>query len=106
MAKYLVKASYTAEGARGLLKEGGTSRRDVVEQMVKRLDGTVESFYYSLGEEDAYCIVNVPDVTSAVAVSLIVNSSGAVTLSTTQLLTPEEVDEACKRSIDYRPPGA
>ena len=52
-----------------------------------------------------YAIVDVPDVTSAVAVSMIVNASGAVTLSTTPLLTPEEIDKACKRSIDYRPPG-
>ena len=105
MAKYLVRSSYTAEGTKGLLKEGGTSRKAIVEDMVKRLDGRLESFYYALGDADVYAIVDVPDVTSAVAVSLIVNASGAVTLSTTPLLTPEEIDKACQRSIDYRPPG-
>lgn len=105
MAKYLVKCSYTAEGTKGLLKEGGTSRKAIVEEMAQRLDGRLETFYYALGDADVYAIVDVPDVTSAVAVSLIVNASGAVTLSTTPLLTPEEIDQACKRSIDYRPPG-
>ena len=105
MAKYLVKGSYTAEGTKGLLKEGGTSRKAIVEEMAQRLDGRLETFYYALGDADVYAIVDVPDVTSAVAVSLIVNASGAVTLSTTPLLTPEEIDQACKRSIDYRPPG-
>jgi len=105
MAKYLVKGSYTAEGTKGLLKEGGTSRKAIVEEMAQRLDGSLETFYYALGDADVYAIVDVPDVTSAVAVSLIVNASGAVTLSTTPLLTPEEIDQACKRSIDYRPPG-
>lgn len=105
MAKYLIKASYSPEGTKGLLKEGGTARRKVVEDMVQRLDGKIESFYYGYGDADAYIIVDVPDPTAAIAVSLIVNSSGAVALSTTPLITAEEIDEACKRSIDYKPPG-
>lgn len=105
MAKYLIKASYTTEGTKGLLREGGTSRRAAVEQMVDALDGKLEAFYYGYGEADAYVIVDMPDEISAVAVSLIVNASGAVNLSTTPLLTAEQIDAACDRSIDYRPPG-
>ena len=30
MPKYLIRASYTQEGVQGLLKEGGTKRRQVV----------------------------------------------------------------------------
>ncbi len=106
MAKYLIKGSYTPEGTKGLLKDGGTARRKAVEDMAKRLDGTIECFYYGYGDNDVYSIVDVPDRTSAIAMSLIVNASGAVTLSTTPLITPEEIDEACKRSIDYHPPGS
>jgi len=106
MAKYLIKASYTPEGTRGLLKDGGTARRKIVEDMVQRLDGTVESFYYGYGSADVYSIVDLPDQTSAIAVSLIVNSSGAVTLSTTPLITPEEIDAACERTVAYVPPGS
>lgn len=105
MAKFLIKASYSPEGTQGLLREGGTSRRAAVEEMIQRLDGTLEAFYYGYGEADAYVIADMPDEASAVAVSLIVNASGAVSLSTTPLLTPEQIDEACRRSIDYRPPG-
>ncbi len=106
MPKYLIKASYTPDGTKGLLHEGGSSRREVVEQMVQRLGGTLEAFYYGYGEADVYAIMDMPDETGAIAASLIVNASGAVTLATTPLLTPEQIDEASRRSIDYRPPGS
>ena len=73
--------------------------------MVEGLGGKLEAFYYGYGEADVYAIVDMPDERSAVAISLIVNASGAVTLATTPLLTPEQIDAACQRSIDYRPPG-
>jgi uncharacterized protein with GYD domain len=51
-------------------------------------------------------LVDVPDNEAAVAVALAVNSSGGATTRTTVLLTPEQVDEAAQRSVDYRPPGS
>jgi len=74
--------------------------------MVERLDGKLEAFYYGYGEADVYAIADMPDETSAIAISLMVNASGAVALSTAPLLTAEQIDAACKRSIDYRPPGS
>jgi uncharacterized protein with GYD domain len=106
MAKFLWKASYTTEGVKGVLKDGGTGRRTAVEKVVEGLGGKVESFYFALGEQDVYVIAELPDTVTATAVSLTVNASGAVALQTVELLTPEQVDEATKRSIDYRPPGA
>lgn len=106
MAKYLIKASYTAEGTKGLLRDGGTRRRTVVEEMVQSLNGKLEAFYFGYGEADVYAIADMPDDVSAIAISMIVNASGAVALSTTPLLSAEQVDAACKRSIDYRPPGS
>jgi len=38
--------------------------------------------------------------------AIAVNSSGAVATRTVVLLTPEEVDRAVKRSMEYRAPGA
>jgi uncharacterized protein with GYD domain len=105
MPKYLVNATYTAEGTKGLLKDGGTKRRTVVEQMVSQLGGRVEAFYYGFGEADAVVIVDVPDNISAVALSLAVNASGAVALKTVPLITPEELDQATKKTFTYRPPG-
>ena len=44
MARYLIEASYTAEGAKGLIHKGGSSRRATVNEIVKKLGGTIEAF--------------------------------------------------------------
>jgi len=106
MAKYLIKGSYSVEGTKGLLKAGGSSRRRALEQMAHGLGGKLEAFYFTFGEGDAIAIVDAPDATTAAAVSLAVNSTGAVQVSTTPLISAEEIDAACKKSIDYRAPGA
>lgn len=106
MPTYLWRASYTAEGVKGLLKDGGSKRREVVQQLVTKAGGKLVAMYYALGEADVIGIVELPDTTTAVAISLAINASGAVTINSTQLLTPEEVDAAAKKSIGYRPPGA
>ena len=105
MPKYLFQASYTTEGLKGLLKEGGSKRREVVEQLTKALGGTVEAFYFAFGDNDVYIISEVPDHVSVAAVSLTANASGTVKVKTTVLLTPEEVDQAAKMTVNYRPPG-
>jgi len=105
MPKYLFQATYIGEGLKGLLKEGGSKRRETVEQMIKGMGGTLEGYYFAFGEYDSFVIVDLPDNVSTTALALIVNASGAVKVKTTVLLTPEEVDKATKKSVDYRPPG-
>ena len=105
MPKYMFKASYTAEGARGVAKEGGSSRRDTIANLAQNSGGTMESFYFAFGEDDAYVVVDLPDNATAAAVALAVNSSGAAHVQTVVLMTPEEVDEASRATVDYRPPG-
>jgi uncharacterized protein with GYD domain len=105
MPKYLIEATYTAQGEEGLRSKGGTDRRKAVGDMVKTVGGKLESFYFGFGEHDAYVIVDLPDDESAAAVALIVNSAGGAKAQTTVLLTPEQVDEAAKRAVEYRPPG-
>ena len=106
MTRYLIQASYTAEGVRGLLKDGGSSRRAAVAKMIEGLGGVSESFYYAFGENDVYAIAQLPDNATAAAVSLAIAASGAVTSKIVVLLTPEEVDEAAKKTVAYRAPGA
>ena len=106
MPKYLAKATYTAEGAKGLMKEGGSGRRAAVQKVVETLGGKLEMFYYAYGPDDAYVVVDVPDPNAAVALSLAVNASGAVRLALVPLLAPEDIDAACKKSPTYRAPGA
>ena len=105
MAKYMIKVSYSVEGAQGLIEEGGSSRKAMVAKMLEQMGGSLESFYFSFGEDDAYVIAEVPDAISSLAVSLAVNASGAVGMATIPLITAEEMDEACKKSVSYRPPG-
>ena len=106
MAKYLVQASYTADGVKGLLKDGGSARRDAATQLLESLGGTVEAMYFAFGSTDAYVIVDMPDNASVAAAALAVNASDAVTTNVVVLLTPEEVDEACKKSPAYQAPGS
>ena len=106
MAKYLIKASYNASGAKGLLKEGGTSRVAAVKKMAKGMGGRVETFYYAYGETDVYSIVDVPDATTAIALSLAINASGLVNVSMIPLITPAEIDAAAKKTVKYRAPGS
>lgn len=105
MAKYLILASYTAEGLKGLYKEGGSGRQKAVEQAIKSLGGTLEAYYYAFGDHDVYAIADLPDNASTTAFSLIVNAAGTATARTVVLLAPEEVDQAVEKSVDYRPPG-
>jgi uncharacterized protein with GYD domain len=90
---------------KGLLKEGGTGRRKAVDQLVAGLGGKVEAFYYALGDEDVFVIADLPDNTAAAAISLAVNATGAVQLKTVPLLAVEDIDEAAKKTAEYRPPG-
>ena len=106
MPKFLFEASYTQDGVKGVQKAGGSSRRDAIASMTEGLGGTLEAFYFAFGDTDAYVIVDVPDTEVATSVALAVNASGGATVKTVVLLTPEEVDAAAQRSVDYRPPGA
>ena len=105
MRKYLFCGSYTAEGFKGLVKEGGSQRIEAAKKSLKSAGGSLESFYFALGEMDFYIIVNLPDDITAASVTLAGTASGAFNIKTVVLLTPEELDESVKKSIDFRPPG-
>jgi len=107
MAKYLFKSSYTAEGTKGLIKGGGgTARRAALQQMAQGLSGRIEAMYYAFGDTDLYTIVDLPDNVSAAAISLVVNAGGGATTQAVVLLTPEEIDQATKKTVPYRAPGS
>ena len=105
MPKYLVQASYSAEGVKGLLKDGGSKRRAAAEAAIKGLGGKLEAFYFAFGDTDVFALADAPDNISVAAVSLAVSASGAVHTKITVLLTPEEMDQATKKAVTYRPPG-
>jgi uncharacterized protein with GYD domain len=105
MPKYLVTGSYTAEGLKGVLKEGGSGRRQAVESAVKAMGGRLEAYYFAFGDNDVVSIVDVPDNVTATALSMGIAATGTVRTRTTVLLTPEEVDQATKKTLSFRAAG-
>ncbi len=105
MARYFFRANYVGKGVEGLLKEGGTKRREAVSKALAAVGGKLESFYYAFGDTDVLGVIEVPDVASAVATSLTINATGTVNLKLTPLITPEEVDLASRKQTSYRAPG-
>lgn len=105
MGKYLFEAKYSPEGAKGLMRDGGSGRRASIEKAATSAGGRVESFYFAFGGVDAYVVMDLPDNTTAAAMALTVNQGGAASVKTVVLMTATEVDEATKKAIAYRPPG-
>ena len=107
MAKYLIKASYSSDGLKGVMKAGGTSRVKAVEHAIEGVGGTLESFYFAFGSDDVYVTVDAPDNAAVMAMAATVGSTGALkSYETVVLLEPSEVDKAMDVSIDYAPPGS
>jgi uncharacterized protein with GYD domain len=105
VSKYLIEASYTAEGVKGVLREGGSGRRAAIEQLITGAGGKVESFYFVFGDNDVIVVVDMPDNATMAAVSLAISAAGAATTAVRVLLTPEEIDAATKKTMEYRAPG-
>ena len=105
MAKFLVTVTYSADGAAGLRKDGGTKRRKAATKAAESIGGKVESFYFSFGGQDALVIADLPDNVAAAALSLAINSTGALRASTTPLLTAEDMDKASSKKTAYKAPG-
>ncbi|HXM19018.1 MAG TPA: GYD domain-containing protein [Candidatus Tumulicola sp.] len=105
MPKFLVQISYTTEGVRGLQKEGGTARRAAAQKLVESVGGKLEAFYFAFGAADVIAIADVPDNVAAFATALATVVTGTVKSQTTVLVTPEEVDQAAKKAVSFRPAG-
>ena len=105
MAKYLVRATYSAEGSRGIIKDGGSGRRRAVQGLIESVGGTLEAFYYTFGDADLIWICDLPTPADAVAMSLAINSARGAQVKVTQLLTVDEVDEGVSKAVVYHPPN-
>ena len=105
MLKYQITGTYTAEGMKGVLKDGGSGRKAAVERVVASVGGTLESFYYGAGSGDFFIVANLPDAAAATSIAVTVVASGSVSFHSTQLITVEEMDAAVKLTPSYRRPG-
>ena len=105
MAKYLLRASYTAEGAKGVLKDGGTKRTAAARALIEGLGGQMDTIYWAFGEDDVIAIIDMPDHASAAAASMAIAGSGSIAGTLTVLLTADDIDNAAKKTMRYTPPG-
>lgn len=106
MARYLVIGRYTSEGAKGVLREGGSGRLDAARKVVESVGGSLESLYWGFGKDDFYAIADLPSHAAAAAISLTLGGSGSSQARTIPLMTAEDIDAASKLSPTFRPPGA
>lgn len=105
MPKFLIEASYTAEGLKGLLKEKASGRQAALNQATQSLGGSVDSMHFALGKHDVVVIADLPDAGVAAALGAAVSATGLVRTRTTALLTVAEMDQALAKSPAYRGPG-
>ncbi|MEV1147547.1 GYD domain-containing protein [Micromonospora sp. NPDC049799] len=105
MARFLFTATYTAEGIKGLGKDGGTTRAEVVQALIENAGGRVEALYFAFGEHDLYIVCELPDPVAAAALGIQVRAAGGVEASVVSLLTPAEIDAAAGVQVAYQPPG-
>jgi uncharacterized protein with GYD domain len=106
MSKFLMQGSFTRDGITGLTKEGGTKRRQAVQQFFSTVGGKLEALYFAFGDTDVYAVADFPDNVTAAAVSLAANAAGVLHVKATVLISPEEMDQAAQKSEGLRPPGA
>ena len=105
MPKYLVQGSYTDQGLKGLLKEGGSKRRVMVEKLAEEMGGKLEVFYYAFGSDDFVIILDLPGNIEMAATAIVAQASGMVKSRVTVLMATEDVDQAVQRKVDFRPPS-
>ena len=105
MPTFLFRAKLASEGVAGVLAEGGSARREAVSEAITTLGGTLEAFYFAFGDEDVIILAELPDSETAAGFAMETTSSGRVAVSTTVLLTAEQVDRAREKKSGWRSPG-
>ena len=104
MQKYLFRGTYTSEGMKGVIKDGGTGRKAAVKALAESVGGKMESMYFAFGSDDFFVVADLPDAESADSAAA-TGSAGVVNLTTVVLLTPEQIDAGVKKTVNYRRPG-
>jgi uncharacterized protein with GYD domain len=105
MPKFLIKASYTAAGLKGLQKDKASGREKAISAACAAVGGKLDALYYALGDDDVFAIVDVPSHAHVSSLCISVGASGMASTRTVPLLTVAEMDKALGESVSYRPPG-
>ena len=108
MAKYAIFFTLKGETVAHAI-DHPSDRSAVVTKAAKAAGGTVESYYWMLGDHDGFAVVDMPDSAAVAAMSLSFASSGAfVHLSTHELFDAKQVSGLLARAKglkgSYSPP--
>lgn len=107
MAKYLIKASYSPDGIKGVMAKGGSAREDAIAKLASGVGGSLDAVYFAFGPDDLYAIVEAPSHEAMAAIAGAVGQTGALSkYETVVLLTPAQIDAAADIKVDYMPPGS
>ena len=104
MSKYLIQGNYVGDGVAGLRADGGAKRLAAATAAVESVGATIDCFYYAFGDTDLYGIVDAPDEQTAFDASLLINASGAVSVTLTPLFDPSVIGGGASGG-SYTPPG-
>ena len=103
--KAYIMGNYTEKAFQGFLKDPGTDRKAVVEQLTKAMGGTMHSMDIVRGSYDFVVVADMPSFDDFAAIKLVVEASGAVK-NLTMLESIDFTKATTKASkIGYKPPG-
>jgi len=107
MATYLTAFKH-APDTWARLAANPVDRRESLGPVIEKMGGRLLGYWYAFGDVDGYALIEAPDDVSVASLMVKVSASGALSVSTTKLMTVEEALQAFRRAgdIDYRPPGA
>jgi uncharacterized protein with GYD domain len=108
MSMYLARFTLTPSTWATLIDKP-EDRRQALEPVIAAVGGELHGFWYAFGDADGYVLADFPDDVVAASTLTKVAASGAfASLSTTKLLTVEEMLEAlgAASGMAYRAPGA
>jgi uncharacterized protein with GYD domain len=109
VAKFALFFSYSSVSWHGMI-ESPSDRAAAARAAVERVDGTLESIYWMLGEWDGIVIFDAPSSVSAAAVSVSVRSTGAFErLETHELFEQDQLGKVLAQAKPareaYTPPA-
>jgi uncharacterized protein with GYD domain len=110
MAKYAIFFTLTADTIARFI-ERPSDRAAAARKLLETSGGKLDGYYFMFGQDDGMVLIDVPDSTSAAAISLAASSTGAFGhLRTHELIPAENISEVLEKAkagrASYSPPGA
>jgi uncharacterized protein with GYD domain len=102
---YLGRFKYSADAIKAMI-ENPQDRGAVAAQTAESLGCKMHGIWWTFGDHDGVFLLEAPDNTTVVALSMAVGASGQISTETTALLDMNEAQEAMRQAgkATFRPP--